>query len=548
MPIDFDYKTHFPFDEPRPEQKRAIDFALDAFFVQDKRVVILDLATGVGKSGIAVALARYFNALPPRPPLEDDRPRAEGSYFLTTQKTLQEQYVRDFGEPSGCMRSIKSSSNYACSFFKTQTCGETLRIARHESPGTPLFNACVINCCYKKEKRLFIESPESVTNFPYFLAETRYAGKLLPRRLLVVDECHNLVEELSKHIEVTLSERFAATVLRLAMPEAPTDARAFKWVRDEYLPTLHRHVEDARKLIEGIRGMPSKSKELLDIAKRFEMLDKHECKVNRFVSLYQHDNWVMNLIEADAKSSRKIEFKPVDVAPYAEDELFRYGDKVILMSATVLDRDAFCTMAGLDPDSVAYLSIGSPFPKENRPILYSPVGSMARSSIDKTLPQLAEAVKVILAAHPKSKGVIHANSYRVAQYLKQNVKDPRLLIHNSFDREQVLDRHMTSKKPTVLLSPSMTEGVDLKDDLSRFQVVCKVAFPYLGDKLVRKRMAKHKWWYGYETAKTMIQSIGRSIRSDTDEATTYILDGDFERFYEQNRRYFPVDFDDLLQK
>lgn len=548
MPTDFDYENRFPFDEPRPEQKNAIEFALDAFFVQDKRVVILDLSTGVGKSGIAVALARHFNALPPRPTLEDGKTRMEGSYFVTTQKTLQEQYVRDFGEPSGCMRSIKSSSNYACSFFKTQSCGETLRIARHESPGTPLFNACVVNCGYKKEKRLFMESPESVTNFPYFLAETRYAGKLLPRRLLVVDECHSIPTQLSKHIELTVTERFAATVLRLTMPEEPTDAKAFKWIRDEYHPTLQKHVKDARVLIDSIKGLASKSKELNDIAKRFEMLDKHECKVARFVALYHHDNWVMNNVEADGRSSRKIEFKPVDVAPYAEESLFRFGEKVILMSATVLDKEAFCTMVGLDPAEVAYLSVGSPFPKENRPVLYSPVGSMARSSIDKTLPQLAEAVRIILEQHKKDKGIIHCNSFRIAQYLKQNIKDSRLLIHNSLNREQVLEKHMTSKKPTVLLSPSMTEGVDLKDDLSRFQVVCKVPYPYLGDKIVRKTMAKHRWWYGYETAKTIIQAIGRSVRSATDEATTYILDSDFERFYEQNRGYFPADFDDLLRR
>ena len=101
---------------------------------------------------------------------------------------------------------------------------------------------------------------------------------------------------------------------------------------------------------------------------------------------------------------------------------------------------------------------------------------------------------------------------------------------------------MKSKEATVLLSPSMTEGVDLKEDLSRFQIICKVPFPYLGDKLVRKKMNKWYWWYDLQTAKTIIQSVGRSIRSESDSAVTYILDSSWERFYGKNKKLFGPEF------
>ena len=64
----------------------------------------------------------------------------------------------------------------------------------------------------------------------------------------------------------------------------------------------------------------------------------------------------------------------------------------------------------------------------------------------------------------------------------------------------------------------MEEGVDLKDDKSRFQIICKIPYPYLGDELVVQRMKKWNWWYSFETVKTIVQSIGRSIRSETDHA------------------------------
>ena len=94
----------------------------------------------------------------------------------------------------------------------------------------------------------------------------------------------------------------------------------------------------------------------------------------------------------------------------------------------------------------------------------------------------------------------------------------------------------------------MSEGVDLKDDLSRFQIVCKVPYPYLGDKLVKKKMNKWKWWYALQTAKTIVQSVGRSVRSKDDSAVTYILDSDFERFYNINRPLFPEEFKRSVKK
>ena len=88
----------------------------------------------------------------------------------------------------------------------------------------------------------------------------------------------------------------------------------------------------------------------------------------------------------------------------------------------------------------------------------------------------------------------------------------------------------------------MMEGVDLYDDLSRFQIMCKVPFPYLGDLVVQKRMERNKQWYSYMTVKSVIQSLGRSIRNESDFAMSYILDSDWERFYRMNSKMFPNDF------
>ena len=144
--------------------------------------------------------------------------------------------------------------------------------------------------------------------------------------------------------------------------------------------------------------------------------------------------------------------------------------------------------------------------------------------------------------------VVHnCHSYKISNYIMKNIKNKRLITHKSDDREDALNQHLTSKGPSVLVTPSMTEGIDLKGDASRFQIICKVPYPYLGDKLVQKRMRKWSWWYPLQTAKTVIQSLGRSIRSSDDFAVSYILDSDWNRFYGQNQEMFPDTFKEAVQ-
>ena len=538
MPDTFSYLQFFPYEEIRKEQTLAIDFALDSFINQDKKFVIIEAGTGVGKSAVGYTVAKYLNnqVLKPESRFEP------GSYFITTQKILQEQYIKDFGSGPRPMRSIKSSSNYKCTYNKKNSCGESQRLLKVADKKSTFFKACTFNCAYKKAKEQFIEAGEGVSNFSYFLAETYYSGKIKPRNLLVVDEAHNCDMQLSKFIEMSISEKFSNQVLNLKFPEGRTQLQGFNWAKEVYEPKLKLHVAHVESILEKYSSLRDKLDQFVNLSQKYEMLDKHLCKLHRFLEIYEKDNWIMNLVESEVQKSKKIEFKPVCVAPHSEDILFKNGEKILMMSATILDHKGFCETLGISPEDSAFISIPSPFPPENKPIIYSGIGRMSSSNIDSTLPKMADAVKAILEQHKNEKGIIHCHSYKVAHYLKKKIRNNRLLIHNSDNRDAILKKHINSKKPTVLLSPSMTEGVDLKGDISRFQILCKVPYPYLGDKLIKKKMNKWKWWYPLQTAKTIVQSVGRSVRSADDYAVTYILDSDWIRFYNKNSKYFPLDF------
>jgi Rad3-related DNA helicase len=70
-------------------------------------------------------------------------------------------------------------------------------------------------------------------------------------------------------------------------------------------------------------------------------------------------------------------------------------------------------------------------------------------------------------------------------------------------------------------------------------VIAKIPYPSTQDKVVQARMNADKEWYGYRTLLKVIQALGRSVRSETDHATAYILDGKFDDLLVDNYRYLP---------
>jgi Rad3-related DNA helicase len=215
------------------------------------------------------------------------------------------------------------------------------------------------------------------------------------------------------------------------------------------------------------------------------------------------------------------------------------------MSATILSHEGFALTLGLQHDKIVSVKEDSPFESKNKPIFYCPAGSMSYKNIEKTLPTTVKMINEIMKEHTDEKGIIHTHSIKIANFIKENLSSKhrsRILVAYGENRDKILNQHIKSKNKTVLLSPSMSEGVDLKGDLSKFQIICKVPFPYLGDKVIKKKMNKWNWWYDVQTVRTIVQSVGRSVRSENDTAVTYILDSDWSRVYVKNKKLFPESF------
>jgi Rad3-related DNA helicase len=212
------------------------------------------------------------------------------------------------------------------------------------------------------------------------------------------------------------------------------------------------------------------------------------------------------------------------------------------MSATILDYIRMASDLGLNLNETAYIEIESPFPAENHKIFnlgwadFGHCSTETKEEEEEFYRKTVEKIDAIIDLFPNDRGIIHATSYPVANFLKKFSKHAkgRLTFHGIKDRSQQLELHK-HKEGSVLVSPSMTEGVDLKDELSRFQILIKVPFPDTSDDRIKQRMIVDPDSYPYLTAKTVIQSIGRSVRSEKDYAITFCLDERMKGFTYLNK-------------
>jgi Rad3-related DNA helicase len=528
----FKYDKYYPFKDDknkkiRDQQRVAIEFVLSN--IGNKRAICCEIATGGGKSAIAITVAKYLKDNP----ISDNCEK--GAYIVTTQRILQEQYFNDFND----IANIWSKSNYTCSNpeLRGASCqhGMILNQILDDSP-------CSKNCPYLTDKQKFITSDISLTNISFLLNAISYSKDLKRRQLLVIDECHNLEQSIVDFVSSKFTKEFYETELinKKSKDKFPKNIATMQelhcWITSDYKDKLNSRISAVK---DDILTLDKKSRQMKIALKTHEELDRHLCQVNRFVDNF-NDEWVLT------PGSDFYEIKPIYASKFAHQFLYRICDKILFMSATILDHKTFCRNVGISHDDSCFISLGSPFKVENRAVCIIPTGSMNYANIKTTLPIMSKKIQEILKQNKGNKGIIHAHTYQNAKYFKDNDKTGRLLIHDSRNRMEILKEHIESPRDTVIISPSFTEGIDLKGDLSRFQIVCKIPFPFLGDNYIKTKMEKCQGWYEWQTAKTLIQALGRSIRDENDYAISYILDSSWDYFYKKNKNMFPPWFREAI--
>lgn len=515
-----DILSLFSHDSFRPYQKETI-LQIKEILDSDFDNVVLESPTGSGKSAIAICLGLHYRS----------------AFLLTSQKILQDQYSKDYSSSKVCV--LKGRNNYPCKLFPDFTCEDSF-CSTKQCPIKP-------ECFYEQAKQKAVESYVALMNYKYFLCIMNYTGTFSQRKLLICDEAHSLDDECMSFVEFSFSSFYLSKLgLTSKIPIYEKLEDYIVWLETILQKIKLRKTETQEKLKNKFLEQSS----IQDFQKELENLINQELRVKTFLESRNDIEWIFDITSNEKLRSKTIIFKPLTIGYFAEKLIFKHSEKRLFMSATILDNESFCKNLNIDLTKTKFIRVPSTFSKDIRPIILTRSGNLGKNDLDNSLPKIVEDVAKILDYHDNTKGLIHCHTYKIAHYIQENIKPEfknRMIFHDSETREETLNEFINSNEPKVLVTPSMTEGIDLKDDLARFVVIVKLPFLFLGDKQIKKRMEIDSEWYKWKTALTLVQAAGRAVRHDKDFCTIYIMDSQFGYFLKQNRKLFPNYFIEAIK-
>ena len=545
-------KTDLAIYKPRKEQRDALEF-INTEYQKNKtnKFYLLNLPVGIGKSYLALMISDWYKKNVSKFARVD---------IITNSKILQDQYEDTFESISG----LRGKENYECEAYSC-SCAQGAEFNR-------LNKTSCEECPYSSSRENYISGGVSLTNFYLYILYAIYNPKLMESRgarVLIVDEAHDFDDVMSDFVSIKITETI---VKRMKFSNEREIIKKLKDVTtiDNYVQFLSflnvEILETCEQMEKGMGSAPRSAKvdkRDLKISKviseknsdvklmnQITDLKQYQLKIEIFLKEYKENpnNWVLESNWNEKLRQRELSLEPIWAFDYLDKYVFSQYDMVFLMSGTILDKNLFCQLNGLDVSKAVYYSIGSPFPLKNRPIFYMPIGKMSFKSKEDTFKNYIPYIKKLLDKYKNKKGVIHTNSFELAKWIQDSIKDPRLIFHDSSNKDEMLKMHFESEEPTVIVSPSMDTGVSFDNDKARFQIIAKVPYPSLGSQKNKMRQSNNPDWYSWKTVSGLVQMTGRPVRSNTDYADTIIIDGGFGDVIKHSSHFLPDWIQDAIKR
>lgn len=517
--------------------------------------IILCAPTGVGKSFLAAAIAKKIGT----------------SFIVTSTKGLQDQYASDISE----YYSVKGKSNFACykimgkkkvpledtdqAMKKYFTCNygscyeyeiingiEKMIPCKYKPDISELEeNGSKTNdCLYYAQKYLGLISAHSLWNYAsYFqiIKQRKRFEKYLERGIAIFDEAHKIEEQIIQFIEIKIKDEDVQECEISINPNSLEDNI------DNCLAVLEKMVSKYAQIIHTLKLNESDPDKLSRFDDKLMTLKTGIGYISK-----NKDNFIVNKPEINKNGEfRSISIKPLHISEYVK-EYFQ-NPVEIFMSATI-DKENFCKSLGFEPENVGFVDTPkSPFAIQNRTIAFENIASLKRGSPIQDKIKVWNRINEILNQNSNQRGLVLTSSKEKCKEIFQNVSlenQNRIIIWHSTDFpkktiEEVISEHVKNPN-SVLLSSSLWEGIDLKDDLSRFQIIEKTPYPGQSDKRVKIMKDSVFGWYDSQTRTKLLQGFGRSIRNEKDWANTHVLDSMAQVLLNKNKQLVPKAYHDIL--
>lgn len=520
---------YFPTEtghHPRESQIKALS-AIQRGLENGTRMFMVDAPVGCGKSHIAATVARYFGS----------------AWVLTPKLTLQRQYQETFGD----VRLLRGRKWFPCTYADSETnqyvvpliqdgkhfnvadgssCAGARCTKKPASKRTKILTECEKSgpCPYGTAVDVASSAPTVVSNYHAFAAQTLYNPQMFAhRKVMIIDEAHTLHSFLKDYLTTSF------TIYRMVAPAEITHMTTFA----QWLSWLGRHEQVATFTDEDARDAYKTRLE------KFEQIGEGVFGSPPIIKTY-HD---------PDKETFKVEFVPSSVGGAARNLIYEFADVVVLLSGTWYGKEVSCREIGIDPALCNYITIDSDFPAENR-VTCLPTDQtldMSHKNWESNLPRLAKQIRTIMDNHKGQKGLCHVNSYNKAWQLAKEIKSSRVIVHVSDDFHEKF-KEFCNSKDGVLVTPSCVEGVDLKDDLCRFNILTTLPYPSAAEGWYQRLLAKAGWnVYNVHTMRQVGQALGRGVRHNKDFCTNYLMDSRFTAFLRKMSSVLPKWFLEALR-
>jgi Rad3-related DNA helicase len=397
--------------------------------------------------------------------------------------------------------------------------------------------------------------------------------RVFQRDVLIIDECSEIESEIMRFFTFQVS---CKTVMRAISP-GWVMSRFYE--KDDHFWTRWKGIDGEMTLGTALKHMRPKNAEqihnwMIDIGyiakKELMWIDhlggsdenyekKHglcEGIVRMAMNALQCSQSsipTFNEVTDDIDGRYSVKIAPLDSKGMLEELAAPFAKRIVYVSATTGSAEMFKASHGYTRP-IARITAPSTFPVDNRLVYSVPAGNMSAKTQETDFPKLVKSMLEIVNMssakdekmnHVAQKGIIHTYNNKLTDRVVQVLSSNGMFSHvfdlrgSGHKREEVMKKFRNVKGRAILVSPSAMLGLSLNDDLARWQIIVKMPYPFLGDPSISYRKEHIQGWYEWQTAKDLMQTFGRIVRSKDDWGSTYILDESFQWFYRKNSHLFP---------
>ena len=439
------------------------------------------MPTGIGKTVLAMSLARYFDAK---------------TIYCVATKALQEQVQAEFRSMGVC--DIRGRANYTCPNYHDCERGYDENCSLMNTTG----------CRYTVASEAAKDADIVVTNYAYWLHARRHNPHALERdgrpvELLILDEAHSVESQMTGFygVHFSSSEIGRATDLerQLQLARCGTDGQMpndewTQWAKDKI-----NKLEDSN----DVAIFQDDDKDMVDRCRRV---------------IRMGSNWVWQF---DDKGH--VAFEPVRLTSFTR-SLLSGVPRALMMSASLTPFQ--CDLILPQHTKYDYRAWNPVFPPQNAPFYHIPCKKLSRNSTDEDYKEVIQRADEIIDPRLDRKGIIHTVSYARTRQALQHSRHVGRFFWNETGRglSDALARFRRSERGGVLVTPSVEEGFDFPGAQCEYQIILKFPFPNEAQRVVKERCNLIPNYRLAYAAQKIVQMKGRPIRHMHDRAECFILD------------------------